>query len=140
MVGYGMARPSEDFEYDVVLLNVTEASPDQDNAVQTWRHVADHLRARCPKVGIFPNEDSIARLIGAAPLEANDEWQLLSRNMQVESMAELNPPKIEETTSNCTQSRLIITARSYARNYATLTDPLISSLAGCSKCAGRASP
>ena len=92
--------------------------PDHDGAVQTWRHVADQLRARWPKlgafmddaeadvlaymafpsqhrtklhstnplerlnkevkrradvVGIFPNEDSIVRLIGAVLLEANDE-------------------------------------------------------------------
>jgi len=118
--------------------------PDHDNAVQTWRHVADQLRARWPKlgtfmdnaeadvlaymafpaqhrtklhstnplerlnkevkrradvVGIFPNEDSIVRLIGAVLLEANDEWQLLSRYMQVEAMAELNPPTIEEETA-----------------------------------------
>ena len=118
--------------------------PDHDNAVQTWRHVADQLRARWPKlgtfmdnaeadvlaymafpaqhrtklhstnplerlnkevkrradvVGIFPNEDSIVRLIGAVLLEANDEWQLLSRYMQVEAMAELNPPEIEEETT-----------------------------------------
>jgi transposase-like protein len=115
--------------------------PDHDNAVQTWRHVADQLRARWPKlgtfmdnaeadvlaymafpaqhrtklhstnplerlnkevkrradvVGIFPNEDSIVRLIGAVLLEANDEWQLQHRYMQVEAMAELNPPTIEE--------------------------------------------
>ena len=118
--------------------------PDHDNAVQTWRHVADQLRARWPKlgafmddaeadvlaymafpsqhrtklhstnplerlnkevkrradvVGIFPNEDSIVRLIGAVLLEANDEWQLLSRYMQVEAMAEINPPTIEEETT-----------------------------------------
>ena len=118
--------------------------PDHDNAVQTWRHVADQLRARWPKlgtfmdnaeadvlaymafpaqhrtklhstnplerlnkevkrradvVGIFPNEDSIVRLIGAVLLEANDEWQLLSRYMQVEAMAELNPPTVEEETT-----------------------------------------
>ncbi|MBB3979520.1 transposase-like protein [Rhizobium azooxidifex] len=115
--------------------------PDHDNAVQTWRHVADQLRARWPKlgtfmdnaeadvlaymafpaqhrtklhstnplerlnkevkrradvVGIFPNEDSIVRLIGAVLLEANDEWQLQHRYMQVEAMAELNTPTIEE--------------------------------------------
>ena len=115
--------------------------PDHDNAVQTWRHVADQLRARWPKlggfmddaeadvlaymafpaqhrtklhstnplerlnkevkrradvVGIFPNEDSIVRLIGAVLLEANDEWQLQHRYMQVEAMADLNTPAIEE--------------------------------------------
>lgn len=115
--------------------------PDHDNAVQTWRHVADQLRARWPKlgafmddaeadvlaymafpaqhrtklhstnplerlnkevkrradvVGIFPNEDSIVRLIGAVLLEANDEWQLQHRYMQVEAMADLIPPATEE--------------------------------------------
>lgn len=115
--------------------------PDHDNAVQTWRHVGDQLRARWPKlgafmddgeadvlaymafpaqhrtklhstnplerlnkevkrradvVGIFPNEDSIVRLIGAVLLEANDEWQLQHRYMQVEAMADLIPIAIEE--------------------------------------------
>ncbi|MET3415070.1 transposase-like protein [Methylobacterium sp. 1030] len=32
-------------------------------------------------VGIFPNTDSIQRLIGAVLLEANDEWQLQYRYM-----------------------------------------------------------
>jgi putative transposase len=95
--------------------------PDRKSAGETWRHVADQLRGRWPKlgalmdeaeedvlaymtfpsqhrvklhsanplarlnkevkrradvVGIFPNEDSIVRLIGAVLLEANDEWQL----------------------------------------------------------------
>ena len=27
--------------------------PDHDSAVQTWRHVADQLRARWPKLGTF---------------------------------------------------------------------------------------
>ena len=38
-------------------------------------------------------------MIGAVLLEANDEWQLLSRYMQVEAMAELNPPTVEEETT-----------------------------------------
>ncbi|MGZ8409271.1 MAG: IS256 family transposase, partial [Hyphomicrobium sp.] len=35
-------------------------------------------------------EDAIVRLIGAVLLEANDDWQLQNRYMQVEGMAELN--------------------------------------------------
>lgn len=110
--------------------------PDAASASQTWRHVADQLRGKWPKlasfmdesehdvlaympfpaqhrvklhstnplerlnkevkrradvVGIFPNEQSIIRLIGAILLEQNDEWQLQSRYMQVEAMVELNP-------------------------------------------------
>lgn len=108
--------------------------PDRAAASQALRHVADHLRDKCPKlgsfiddsetdvlthldfpsqhrtrihstnslerlnkevkrradvVGIFPNEGSIIRLIGAVLLEANDEWQTQNRYMQTEPMAEL---------------------------------------------------
>ena len=54
------------------------------------------VKRRADVVGIFPNEASITRLIGAVLLEANDEWQLQHRYMQVEAMAELlGPPLIE---------------------------------------------
>ena len=49
-------------------------------------------------VGIFPNEASIIRLIGAVLLEQNDEWQLQHRYMQVEAMAELLVPANEAET------------------------------------------
>jgi putative transposase len=115
---------------------------DAEAAHQTWRHVADQLRPRWPKlsalmdesehdvlaylsfpvqhrtklhstnplerlnkevkrrsdvVGIFPNEASIIRLIGAVLLEQNDEWLLQHRYMQIEAMAELVPPAVEPT-------------------------------------------
>ena len=48
------------------------------------------VKRRADVVGIFPNEESIVRLIGAVLLEANDDWQLQHRYMQIEGMAELN--------------------------------------------------
>jgi putative transposase len=53
------------------------------------------VKRRADVVGIFPNEASITRLIGAVLLEANDEWQLQHRYMQVEAMAELTAPAPE---------------------------------------------
>jgi hypothetical protein len=53
------------------------------------------VKRRADVVGIFPSEQAILRLIGAVLLEANDEWQLQQRYMQVEAMAELVPPLIE---------------------------------------------
>ncbi|KAF0235158.1 MAG: hypothetical protein FD177_317 [Desulfovibrionaceae bacterium] len=47
-------------------------------------------KRRANVVGIFPNEQSIIRLIGAILLEQKNEWQLQSRYMQVEAMVELN--------------------------------------------------
>ena len=53
------------------------------------------VKRRADVVGIFPNEGSIIRLIGAVLLEANDEWALQHRYMQTEAMAELTPPLID---------------------------------------------
>ena len=130
-------------QHTVVAAAIRQAfvQPDHASATQTWRQVADQLRARWPKlgtltdeaeadvlaymnfpaqhrtklhstnplerlnkevkrradvVGIFPNEESIIRLIGAVLMEANDEWQLQHRYMQIEGMAELAAPSAEE--------------------------------------------
>jgi transposase-like protein len=50
------------------------------------------VKRRADVVGIFPNEDAIVRLIGAVLLEANDEWQLQHRYMQIEGMVDLTAP------------------------------------------------
>ena len=57
------------------------------------------VKRRADVVGIFPNEASIRRLVGAVLLERNDEWQLQHRYMSLETMAGIAdeaaaPPKI----------------------------------------------
>jgi AraC-like DNA-binding protein len=53
------------------------------------------VKRRAGVVGIFPNEASITRLIGAVLLEQNDEWLLQCRHTQIDGMAELIPPLID---------------------------------------------
>jgi putative transposase len=53
------------------------------------------VKRRADGAGIFPNEASITRLIGAVLLEQNDEWLLQCRYMQIEGMAELTPPLLD---------------------------------------------
>src|ERR687884_449249 len=53
------------------------------------------VKRRADVVGIFPNEASITRLIGAVLLEQNDEWLIQHRYMQIEGMVELTPPLID---------------------------------------------
>jgi transposase-like protein len=54
------------------------------------------VKRRADVVGIFPDEKSILRLIGAVLLEQNDEWQLQHRYMQLEAMAELLQPSADD--------------------------------------------
>jgi transposase-like protein len=54
------------------------------------------VKRRADVVGIFPDEKSILRLIGAVLLEQNDEWQLQHRYMQLEAMAELLQPAADD--------------------------------------------
>jgi transposase-like protein len=60
------------------------------------------VKRRADVVGIFPNEGSIIRLIGAVLLEQNDEWLLQHRYMQVEAMAELSLPTIDAEPNQIT--------------------------------------
>jgi len=53
------------------------------------------VKRRADVVGIFPNEASIIRLIGAVLLEQNDEWLLQHRYMPIEGMAELASPETD---------------------------------------------
>ncbi|GGH21138.1 Transposase, Mutator family [Cribrihabitans marinus] len=48
------------------------------------------VKRRADVVGIFPNEASITRLIGAVLFKQNDEWQTPSRYMMVEAFAEID--------------------------------------------------
>ena len=53
------------------------------------------IKRRTDVVGIFPNEDSIVRLVGAILLEQNDEWAVQrARYMTLETMASLSDDPI----------------------------------------------
>jgi putative transposase len=45
------------------------------------------VKRRTNVVGIFPNEASVRRLVGAVLLEQNDDWQLQHRYLTLETMA-----------------------------------------------------
>lgn len=50
------------------------------------------IKRRANVVGIFPNEASIRRLIGAILAEQNDEWLLQNRYLTLESLSDLSNP------------------------------------------------
>lgn len=138
-------------QHTVVAAAIRQAfnRPDQKGAVEVWRHVADQLRPRWPKlatlmdeseadvlaymafpaqhrtklhstnplerlnkevkrradvVGIFPNEDSIIRLIGAVLFEQNDDWQSQHRYMMVAAFSQIDIAQIDPLLSITTQA------------------------------------
>ena len=60
------------------------------------------IKRRTNVVGIFPNDASITRLVGAMMLEQNDEWSLNRRYMQLEGL---------QTVSDTVPTRLSAVAR-----------------------------
>src|SRR5436309_188193 len=80
----------DDSETDVLShLDFPEQHRAKVHSTNPLERLNKEVKRRADVVGIFPNEASIVRLIGAVLLEQNDEWQLQHRYMQVEAMAEL---------------------------------------------------
>ena len=91
-----LAALMDDSEHDV-LAYMTFSDPTSHQAAQhqSVGTANKEVKRRADVVGIFPNEASITRLIGAVLLEQNDEWLLQHRYMQIEGMTELTPPLID---------------------------------------------
>ena len=62
------------------------------------------VKRRADVVGIFPNEDSIIRLIGAILFEQNDDWQSQRRYMMVEAFSQIDTAQIDPLPSITTQA------------------------------------
>ncbi len=62
------------------------------------------MKRRADVVGIFPNEESITRLIGAVLFEQNDEWQTQHRYMQLEAMAQIDTVAVDPILSITTEA------------------------------------
>ena len=91
-----LARLLDDSEHDVLAyMGFPVQHRTKLHSTNPLERLNKEVKRRADVVGIFPSEQSILRLIGAVLLEANDEWQLRHRYMQLEAMAELTLPPIE---------------------------------------------
>jgi putative transposase len=85
-----LAALMDDAETDVLaFMSFPKAHRTQIHSTNPLERVNAEIKRRTDVVGIFPNEPSIVRLVGALLLEQNDEWQLQRRYMQLEGLQTL---------------------------------------------------
>ena len=82
-----LAALLDEAEHDVLaFMNFPKAHRKQLASTNPLERVNAEIKRRTDVVGIFPNDASIVRLVGALLLEQNDEWQLQRRYMQLEGL------------------------------------------------------
>jgi putative transposase len=91
-----LARFMDEAEDDVLAYKTFPADHwSKIHSTNALERVNGEIKRRTDVVGIFPDEDSIVRLVGAILLEQNDEWAVQrARYMTLETMASLSDDAI----------------------------------------------
>jgi hypothetical protein len=118
-----LGRQMDDAEHDgLAYMTFAAQHRTKLHSTNPLERLNKEVKRRADVVGIFPNEESIVRLVGAVLMEQNDDWQTQNRSMQVEGFAEpadkiadLKPLQITPKAPRP------MTASATPENYTTLT-------------------
>jgi putative transposase len=90
----------DDAESDVLaFMDFPKAHRKQLASTNPLERVNAEIKRRTDVVGIFPNDASIVRLVGALLLEQNDEWQLQRRYMQLEGLQAVSDNQMQRLSA-----------------------------------------
>jgi putative transposase len=90
----------DDAEIDVLAyMDFPKAHRAQTASTNPLERLNAEIKRRTNVVGIFPNDGSIIRLVGALLLEQNDEWQLQRRYMQLEGLTTVSDNQISRLSA-----------------------------------------
>ena len=130
-----LAQAMEEAEDDVLAyMTFPKAHRTKLHSTNTLERLNREVKRRADVVGIFPNEASIVRLIGAVLMEANDEWSLQHRYLSLEPLNDLASAADEEPGLPCSTGgdRRILQPqrpdrvhRKATRNYTTPVDAIV---------------
>jgi transposase-like protein len=85
-----LAALLDEAEHDVLAyMDYPDAHRTKIHSTNPIERLNREVKRRTNVVGIFPNENSVQRLVGAILLEQNDDWQLQHRYLTLETMAEV---------------------------------------------------
>jgi putative transposase len=90
-----LAAMMDDAEHEVLtFMDFPKEHRVKIHSTNVLERLNSEIKRRADVVGIFPNEASIRRLVGALLMEQNDEYAIQKRYMSLESLATMseNPP------------------------------------------------
>lgn len=100
MVKFARCSPRNPGQFCTLINNFAHPAPHRVklHSTNTLERLNKEVKRRANVVGIFPNEASILRLIGAVLMEQNDEWQLQHRYMPHHTMTEVTGETAKDGT------------------------------------------
>jgi len=117
-----LAALMDDAETDVLaFMSFPRAHWPKLHSTNPLERLYKEVKRRANVVGIFPNEASVKRLVGAILLEQNDEWQLQHRYMTLETMNGLSDDRSARSRAMPLRQP-DRRADDHRRNHTTLTD------------------
>ncbi len=94
---------------NTILVSAIWISNSRLHSTNPIERLYNEVKRRADVADIFPNEASIIRIIGAVLFEQIDEWQTISRYMQVKAFKQIDQEEADPHSQHLNSSRPTMT-------------------------------